>query len=53
LSGPIIHIATANSCSCKKLLLYERRKCWLWLRSVVRFCRETGEREREYLLSLR
>ena len=41
--SPIIHIGTANSWSCRKLLLGECRKCWLWLRSVVWFWEATRE----------
>ena len=42
--SPVTHIATANSWSCRKLLLGECRKCWLWLRRVVWFCKATRER---------
>ena len=41
--SPTIHIATINSWSYRKLLLGESRKCWLWLRSVVWFCKATRE----------
>ena len=34
--SPVTHIATANIWNCRKLLLVECRKCWLWHRSAVR-----------------
>jgi len=38
------HSYSNSKCwSCRKLLLGESRKCWLWLRSVVWFCKATRE----------